>query len=308
VIKLVKKDLISILDIRDDFNEVINLALRLKRSRYETNENVLGRSMGMIFEKSSTRTRVSLETAMNQLGGHPIYLNPSDMQMGRGETVEDTARVLSGMLDIITYRAFKKENVRTLAKYSAVPVINALDDTEHPLQMIADFMTIAEMKRDFQGKKFAYVGDGNNMVNSLLLTCAMTGMDISIGTPKNHAPDQHFITLARGIAKESGSSVEVGNNPVDTVSGADIVYTDVWVSMGEEQQKEEKERDLKPFQVNSELVDHAKKDYIFMHCLPAHRGLEVTNEVADSINSVIFKQAENRLHSSKAAIVYLLSH
>lgn len=305
---MIKRDLVSILDIRDDFNEIVNLGLKLKRSRYQANPVVEGRSMGMIFEKSSTRTRVSLETAMYQLGGNALYLNPSDMQMGRGETVEDTSRVLSGMLDIITYRAFDHANVVKLAKFSSVPVINALDDKEHPLQMIADFMTIAEKIGSFQGKKFSYVGDGNNMVNSLVLTCAMTGMDISIGTPKKHAPDQSFIDEARKIAKQTGSKVALTDNPAEAVESADIIYTDVWVSMGEEKQREEKERDLKPFQVNSQLVKNAKKDYIFMHCLPAHKGLEVTEEVAESINSVIFQEAENRLHSAKAAIVYLLSH
>jgi ornithine carbamoyltransferase len=212
------------------------------------------------------------------------------------------------MLDIITYRAFSHENVVKLAKYSSVPVINALDNQEHPLQMIADFMTIAEKKGEFQGKKFSYVGDGNNMVNSLVLTCAMTGMDISIGTPKNHMPDQSFIEKAKKIARETGSTVTLTDKPREAVESADIIYTDVWVSMGEEKQREEKEKDLRPFQVNSELVKNAKKDYIFMHCLPAHRGLEVTDEVADSINSVIFQEAENRLHSAKAAIVYLLSN
>ena len=305
---MIKKDLVSILDIRNDFSEIVNMGLKFKRSRYQTSPLVEGRSMGMIFEKSSTRTRVSLETAMYQLGGNALYLNPSDMQMGRGETVEDTSRVLSGMLDIITYRAFSHENVVKLAKYSSVPVINALDNQEHPLQMIADFMTIAEKKGEFQGKKFSYVGDGNNMVNSLVLTCAMTGMDISIGTPKNHMPDQSFIEKAKKIARETGSTVTLTDEPGEAVESADIIYTDVWVSMGEEMQREEKEKDLRPFQVNSELVKNAKKDYIFMHCLPAHRGLEVTDEVADSINSVIFQEAENRLHSAKAAIVYLLSN
>ncbi len=305
---MTKRDLVSILDIREDFDEVISLALRLKRSRYQTEPSVQGRAMGMIFEKSSTRTRVSLETAMYQLGGNAIYLNPSDMQMGRGETVEDTSRVLSGMLDIITYRAYSHENVLKLARNSSVPVINALDDVEHPLQMIADFMTIAEKKNSFHGKKFAYVGDGNNMVNSLVLTCAMIGMDICIGTPKNHQPNTQFIENAKTIAKETGSHVTLTNNPEEAVDSADIIYTDVWVSMGEEKQREEKEKSLRPFQVNTELVSGAKKDYIFMHCLPAHRGLEVTDEVADSINSVIFQEAENRLHSAKAAIVYLLNH
>ncbi len=303
-----KKDLISILDLGDDFQEVINLGLKLKRSRYQPHEAVQGRSLGMIFEKSSTRTRVSLETAMYQLGGNAIYLNPNDMQMGRGETVQDTAKVLSGMLDIITYRAFRHENVETLAKHSSVPVINALDDREHPLQLIADFMTIAEKKNRLDGMKFAYVGDGNNMVNSILLACSMTGMDVSIATPKGFEPDKDFVQKAKAIGAKTGSKIETTTDSVKAVTDADIVYTDVWVSMGQEKEKEEKEKIFRNYQVNSDLVSHARKDYIFMHCLPAHRGLEVTDEVADSINSVIFQEAENRLHSAKAAIAYLLSH
>ncbi len=303
-----KKDLISIADLGNDFPEVINLALRLKRDRYSRRDSVVGRTMGMIFEKSSTRTRVSLETAIFQLGGHGIFLNPSDMQMGRGETVSDTAHVLSGMLDIITYRAFKHENVLSLAKNSSVPVINALDDKEHPLQLIADYMTIAEKKNRISGLKFAYVGDGNNMANSIMIASAMAGSDVSIASPKGFEPAKEYVEIARKIAKENGVTVEIMNDPVEAVKDSDIVYTDVWVSMGEEKQREEKEKTFRPYQVNSDLVSHARKDYIFMHCLPAHRGLEVTDEVADSINSVIFQEAENRLHSAKAAIVYLLEH
>jgi ornithine carbamoyltransferase len=303
-----KKDLISIRDLGDDFPEVINLALRLKRDRYRKRESVKGRSIGMIFEKSSTRTRVSLETAVFQLGGHGIFLNPNDMQMGRGETVSDTAHVLSGMLDLITYRAFSHENVLLLARNSSVPVINALDDKEHPLQLIADYLTIAERKNRISGLKFAYVGDGNNMANSIMLASAMAGSDVSIATPKGYDPAKEYVESAREIAKEMGTKVELTNDPVTAVTDADIVYTDVWVSMGEEKQREEKEKAFRAFQINSNLVQHAKKDFIFMHCLPAHRGMEVTDEVADSINSVIFQEAENRLHSAKAAIVYLLEN
>jgi ornithine carbamoyltransferase len=303
-----KKDLISIRDLGDDFPEVINLAMRLKRDRYTERESVKGRTIGMIFEKSSTRTRVSLETAIFQLGGHGIFLNPNDMQMGRGETVADTAHVLSGMLDLITYRAFSHQNVLDLAKNSSVPVINALDDQEHPLQLIADYLTISEKKNKISGLKFAYVGDGNNMANSIMLASAMAGSDVSIATPNGFEPKEDYVNSAKEIARGNGTRVEVTNDPVAAVTDADIVYTDVWVSMGEEKQKEQKEKAFRPFQVNSDLVSHAKNDYIFMHCLPAHRGLEVTDEVADSINSVIFQEAENRLHSAKAAIVYLLEH
>ncbi|MHB8360862.1 MAG: ornithine carbamoyltransferase [Thermoplasmataceae archaeon] len=301
-----KRDLISILDLSNDLEEVISLSLRVKRDRYSKRSEMEGRTVGLIFEKPSTRTRISLETAITQLGGHGIYLNPNDMQMGRGETVEDTAKVLSGFLDAITYRAFSHENVVKLAKHSSVPVINALDDVEHPLQVIADFMTIAEKKGRTNNLKFSYVGDGNNMVNSLVLGCAMLGIDISIGTPKEYQTNVKFIEKAKEIAKGSGSKVMTTTDPKEAVEDADILYTDVWISMGEEKQREAKEKSFKPYQVNSDLVANAKKDYIFMHCLPAHRGIEVTDEIADSINSVIFQQAENRLHSAKAVFLTLM--
>ena len=302
-----KRDLISILDMEDDIEDVIALALRVKRDRYSKRSELDGRTVGLIFEKPSTRTRISLETAITQLGGHGIYLNPNDMQMGRGETVEDTAKVLSGFLDAITYRAFSHENVLKLARHSSVPVINALDDVEHPLQVLADFMTIAEKKGRTNNLKFSYVGDGNNMVNSLVLGCSLLGMDISIGTPKEYRPNEKFIEKAKEISRKTGSKIVTTVDPKEAVMDADIIYTDVWISMGEEKQRETKEKAFKPYQVNQDLVSGAKKDYIFMHCLPAHRGLEVTDEVADSINSVIFQEAENRLHSAKAAFLTLMS-
>ncbi|MHB1492146.1 MAG: ornithine carbamoyltransferase [Thermoplasmataceae archaeon] len=302
-----KRDLISILDMEDDIEDVIAIALRVKRDRYSKRSELDGRTVGLIFEKPSTRTRISLETAITQLGGHGIYLNPNDMQMGRGETVEDTAKVLSGFLDAITYRAFSHENVLKLARHSSVPVINALDDVEHPLQVLADFMTIAEKKGRTNNLKFSYVGDGNNMVNSLVLGCSLLGMDISIGTPKEYRPNEKFIEKAKEISRKTGSKIATTVDPREAVMDADIIYTDVWISMGEEKQRETKEKAFKPYQVNQDLVSGAKKDYIFMHCLPAHRGLEVTDEVADSINSVIFQEAENRLHSAKAAFLTLMS-
>lgn len=304
---MVKKDIISVMDYEENFHELINLAYRLKRSRYETHSSVEGRTLGMIFEKSSTRTRVSLETAMFQLGGHAIFLNPNDMQMGRGETVEDTAKVLSGMLDIITYRAFSHQNVKKLAENSTIPVINALDDEEHPLQLLADYLTIYEKKGKVGNMKFTYIGDGNNMANSIMLAGAIAGNDVTICTPHGYEPDKKYVELASKKAKEYGCSISVINDPVESVENADIIYTDVWVSMGQEKEKEEKEKAFKKFQINDDLVSHAKRDYIFMHCLPAHRGLEVTDSVADSVNSVIFQEAENRLHSAKAAIVHVLS-
>ncbi|OWP55894.1 MAG: ornithine carbamoyltransferase [Thermoplasmatales archaeon B_DKE] len=303
-----KRDIISVLDMKDDISEIIDLAIKMKRDRYKSLEETKNRVLGMIFEKPSTRTRISLETAMIQLGGHAIYLNPNDMQIGRGETISDTASVISRFLDVISYRAFKHENMVELAKYSRVPVINALDNVEHPTQILADFMTVLEKKGRYRNLKFSYVGDGNNMANSLMLGAALLGVDISVGCPRTNQPDREITEKAMKIAKDNGSSVEIVESPVEAVSGADIVYTDVWISMGEESIRAEKEKLFKKYQVNDELVSNANKNYIFMHCLPAHRGLEVTESVASSINSVIFDEAENRMHSIKSLIYTLLKY
>lgn len=301
-----KRDIISVLDMKDDLDEIIDLSMKVKRNRYEPQHHTRNRILGMIFEKPSTRTRVSLETAMVQLGGHAIYLNPNDMQMGRGETVSDTAKVLSGFVDIISYRAFSHANVVELAKNASVPVINALDDLEHPVQILADFMTIRERKGRLAGLKLAYLGDGNNVANSLMLGGAVVGMDVTVGCPRGYEPNREITEKARQIASKNGAKIEITSDPSRAAEGADAIYTDVWASMGDESVKEKKERDLRPYQVNSELVSAAKKDYIFLHCLPAHRELEVTAEVIDGVNSAVFQEAENRLHTEKALIFKLL--
>lgn len=301
-----KRDIISVLDMDGEIENLIDLSIRLKRNRFEPYAHAKNRVLGMIFEKPSTRTRVSLETAMVQLGGHAIYLNPNDMQMGRGETVSDTAKVLSGFVDVISYRAFKHSNMVELAHNSSVPVINALDDLEHPVQIVADFMTLKEKKGHLNGLKLAYLGDGNNVANSLLLGGAITGMDVFVGTPKGYEPNKDILEKAKHRARSSGSNIVVTDDPAEAVKDADAVYTDVWASMGDEAVKEKKERDIRPFQVNQELVEGAKKDYTFLHCLPAHRGLEVTPEVIDGANSAVFQEAENRLHTEKAIIYRLL--
>jgi ornithine carbamoyltransferase len=297
----VKRDIISVLDMKDDFEKFVDDGIKLKKSfKAGKKDSSLDRkTLGMIFEKASTRTRVSFETAMTQLGGHAIYLSPRDMQMGRGETVADTARVLSGMVDSILYRAFEHDNVLELAKNSSVSVINGLDNLEHPTQIVADFMTIRERKGSFRGLKIAYVGDGNNTANSLMLASGLVGADFWIATPEGYEPAERFVNKAKSLARKHRSEIVVTNNYKEAVAGADVVYTDVWVSMGEEKEKERKEKAFKHYQVNERMVSLAKKDYIFMHCLPAHRGLEVTDGVADSPNSVIFQEAENRLHAEK---------
>ncbi len=307
-----EKDLISITDIKDELPDIIDLALEMKRRQQMGEREVQivlkNRSMAMIFEKPSTRTRVSFEVAMTQLGGHALYLSPRDMQLGRGETIEDTARVLSRYVDVIVYRAYSHENMVKLAENASIPVINALDNLEHPCQIVADLMTIKEKKGEISGLKLAYIGDGNNVAHSLMLGSAIMGIDFYMACPEGYEPDEEILAQARKIAHENNTKIIITHDPVEAVKDADVVYTDVWVSMGDEAEKERRLKDFKPYQVNEELVRHAKNNYIFMHCLPAHRGYEVTDEVIDSRNSVIFDEAENRLHAQKAILVRLIKH
>lgn len=296
--------LISILDVEDKLGELVDKGIAIKGKRYS--EDLKGKSLAMIFEKSSTRTRVSFEVAMTQLGGHALYLSPDQMQLGRGETVEDTAKVLSRFVDGIVYRAFSHEMMVKLASNSTVPVINALDDLEHPCQIVADLMTIKEKKGRLKGLKLAYVGDGNNVCNSLLLAAPLVGMDIAVGCPKGYEPN--MFEKARELTKEKkyGTKVEVFEDPKKAIEGADVIYTDVWVSMGMEKEKGEREKLFLPYQVNNTLVKNAKEDFIFLHCLPAHRGLEVAPEVIDGEHSAVFDEAENRLHAQKAILLELM--
>jgi ornithine carbamoyltransferase len=301
------KHLISMLDIKDEIYEILTLASELKDKQKKgiAHELLKNKSLGMIFEKSSTRTRVSFEVGMTQLGGHALYLSPKELQMGRGETISDTAKVLSRFVDCIMYRAFDHKMMLELANNAAVPVINGLDDFEHPCQIMADLLTIKEKKKDFNKLKLAYVGDGNNVCNSLLLGSAIVGMDMSVGCPKGYEPNKEILGKAKKIAK---SEIKIFENPFDAVKNADVVYTDVWVSMGDEKEKAIKEKTFLPYQVNRKLIENAKNDCIVMHCLPAHRGKEITDEIVDGAHSVVFDQAENRLHAQKAIMVKLMSH
>jgi len=305
-----KRDLISILDVKDDLVGLLELAASIKNRTKagELYEPLRGKSLAMIFEKASTRTRVSFEVGMTQLGGHALFLSPSDLQLGRGETIADTARVLSRYVDGIMYRAFRRENVLELARNASVPVINGLDDKEHPCQVIADLFTILEHRRSFKAAKLAYVGDGNNVCNSLLIGAAIVGMDVTAACPSGYEPDAELLATARRIGKQSGSKIHVVADPVAAVQRADVVYTDVWVSMGQEKEKELREKVFRPYQVNSTLLDHAKKDAVVMHCLPAHRGLEITDDVMDGPQSIVLDQAENRLHAQKAILSRLLAN
>ncbi len=300
-----KRDLLSAFDMKDDLEDIVDLAISLKKRRYDYDPVLSRHILGMIFEKPSTRTRVSLETAIEQLGGHAIYLNPNDMQIGRGETVADTARVLSRFVDFISYRAHSSENVAELARNATVPVINALDNKEHPVQIVADFMTMKEKFGKLQALKLAYVGDGNNMANSLIAGAAILGMNVSVAAPPGHKPDSSIMQRSKDLAKKKSTSVEILDQPEDAVANADAVYTDVWVSMGEEAEKKEKEKQFAGYQINDSLMAKANKNAIFMHCLPAHRGLEVSASVIDGPKSVVFDQAENRLHTAKAILLTL---
>jgi ornithine carbamoyltransferase len=265
-----------------------------------------GKSLGMIFQKSSTRTRVSFEVAMYQLGGYPLFLSAADLQLRRGESVADTARVLSRYLDGIMIRTFAHNDVKELADYASIPVINGLTDLLHPCQVLADLQTIKEKKGKLSGLKLAFVGDGNNVCNSLMFGCAKVDIDIAVATPKGYEPDEEIVYLAKQDALKHGVTVEITNNPVEAVKDADVVVTDVWASMGQEAEKALRVREFTPYQVNEKLVSHARPDYIFLHCLPANRGEEVTEEVIDGPNSVVWDEAENRLHSQKALLALLL--
>ncbi len=301
--------LLSMLDIERDICDVLDRADRIKRSfkAGHVRSSLSRRTLAMIFEKPSTRTRVSFEVAMAQMGGHALYLSPKDIQLGRGETIEDTSRVLSRYCDAIVYRAFDWKNVAALAGASRIPVINALDNREHPCQALADLQTVREHKDSLEGVKVAYVGDGNNVCNSLMLGCALVGADISVGCPPTHRPDKGLARETQRIAKKTGSKFEILDSPAAAVKEADVVYTDVWVSMGDESEQAKREKLFRPYQVNARLVARAKKDAIVMHCLPAHRGLEITDGVIDSRQSVVLDQAENRLHAQKGLLEWLIA-
>jgi ornithine carbamoyltransferase len=298
-----KRDIISMLDLKDDLQDVLGLAAELKKGKYRNTELLKGKTMAMIFEKASTRTRVSFEVGMTQLGGHAIFLSPKDMQIGRGETVADTAKVLSRYVDVIMYRAFKHEIMMELAKNATVPVINALDDIEHPCQISADLLTIQEQKGKLEGLKITYLGDGNNVCNSLMLGAALTGMNFVAGCPKGYQPHPDLTMKAKEIAKKNRCTVSVVEDPKVAAKDADVLYTDVWVSMGEEDEAAQRERVFKPYQINSDMVSLTNDDSIVLHCMPAHRGMEISAEVFDGERSVVFDEAENRLHAQKAIVL-----
>lgn len=304
-----KRDLVSMIDVKGDLDEILDMAadLKLRHKRGEPHEILRGKSIAMIFEKASTRTRVSFEVGAAHLGMASLFLGRSDLQLGRGETIADTARVLSRYVDIIIYRAFRREDVMELAGNASVPVINGLDNLEHPCQIIADLQTIHERKGRLGGLHLAYVGDGNNVCNSLLLGCAIVRMNMTAACPRDYAPDANLLAEAKRLGRMHGCRIAVVEDPAEAVERADVLYTDVWVSMGNEAERAERESVFRPYQVNSGLLSLAKPDCIVMHCLPAHRGEEITDDVIDGRHSVVWDQTENRLHAQKAIMVRLLA-
>lgn len=303
------KHCLSLMDLkRDDILYLIELAgeIKTKVKNGKDYKPLKGKILGMIFEKSSTRTRLSFETGMKRLGGDAVFLSNRDIQLGRGETIEDTARVVSKYVDIIMVRTFEHSRLELFAKYSSVPVINALTDLLHPCQVLADLFTIKEKTGSLNNIKIAYVGDGNNMANSWLLAAGILGLDLRVATPKDCSVNGSILNEAIKLSRENKARITITENPVEAVKGANVVYTDVWASMGEESQKEKKHALLKPYQVNRELVKHADKNFIFMHCLPAHRGEEVEADIIDSEHSVVWDEAENRTYAQLAVILKLL--
>lgn len=288
-------DIISLLDTASD--------IKGKRTRGKASNSLKNKTLAMLFEKSSTRTRLSFEVAMTELGGHSIYLNYKDLQLGRGESLADTARVMSRYVHAIMGRVYKHETLTQLAKYATVPIINGLSDLEHPCQLLADLLTIREYKGKFKGLNFSWIGDGNNVCNSAILACALTGMKITVACPEGYEPNYDIVLKA----KEIGAVVNVIHDPMKAAKKADILSTDVWVSMGDEEEYDQRLRDFKPYQINSKLLEQARHDVMVLHCLPAHRGEEITADVVDGPNSAVFDQAENRLHVQKALLLKLLS-
>jgi ornithine carbamoyltransferase len=300
---LTLKDL-SLVEVQKIFE--VTRVLKEKTKKGIPHPILAGKTLGMIFLKSSTRTRVSFEVAMWQLGGYPLYLDGTTLQMQRGEPIQDTARVLSRYLDGIMIRTFAQSQVEQLAEYADIPVINGLTDSYHPCQVLADLFTCMEYGKDLQNSRLVYIGDGNNVANSLLIGASLVGMDISINAPEGYQLSQDMLDIALENARESGSRIMIEKEPDANVDGADIIYTDVWASMGMEDEVEERRKAFEGYQVNGTLMKRAKPDAIVMHCLPAHRGEEITDEVMESEQSVVFDQAENRLHVQKAILALLL--
>lgn len=303
------KDLLTINALTtEEIEDILTLSaeLKAKQKNRQMDCPLIGRTLGMFFEKPSTRTRVSFEVGIYQLGGQAIVLPVSDLQIGRGETIADTARVLSRYIDAIVIRTFEHKIVEEWAEHASIPIINGLTDMHHPCQALADVFTIKEKKGNLNGLKLTYIGDGNNVAHSLIEICAKTGIDIVLACPKGYEPDKKIVKSAIEDAKKHGSKIEISSDPQKAAKDADVLYTDVWASMGQEKEHKKRLKIFKDYQLNKKLLKAAKPDALVMHCLPAHRGEEITEDVLEGTNSVIFDQAENRLHTQKAVMLRLM--
>ena len=303
-----KKDLISIKDLTSaEIENIFSLTDKLKKHKAKFSKVLQGKTLALIFQKPSNRTRVSFEVGMYQLGGNSIYLGPGEINLGVRESVKDVARTLSRYVDAIVLRTFEHENILEMSRAASVPVINGLSDSSHPCQALADVYTITEKFENLKTITLAYIGDGNNVCNSLMLASAKVGLNLNIGTPRGYEPDKAVVKEAKAIAQSKKSSLNLFCNPTEAAKGADIIYTDVWASMGQEEETQKRKEIFKDFQINKNLMKLAKKEALIMHCLPAHRGEEITGEVIDSKNSIVFDQAENRMHVQKAVLITLLA-
>jgi ornithine carbamoyltransferase len=301
------RDYLSVDDLRpDELASLLDRSQKVKAQPGDVADAMRGRAVAMIFEKPSTRTRVSFEIAISSTGGHPVPLSSAELQLGRGETIEDTGRVLSRYVDAIVLRTFEQERLELLAAAATVPVVNALSDFEHPCQCLADLLTVLEVKGDLAGRVMTYLGDGNNVTHSLLLGGAKMGMHVRVATPPGFEPIPQIVQRATEIATETGGSVRITNDPIEASTGADVLYTDVWASMGQEEEAGERALVFPAYALDAGKVDVARDDATVLHCLPAHRGQEITDDVIDGPHSVVWDQAENRMHTQKALLLWLL--
>jgi len=302
-----KQDLISIKDLRvEEIEHIFSLTHQLKSKTKDYSQSLAGKSLALIFEKPSLRTRVSFEVGVNQLGGRSLYLAPDDIKFGTREATKDFGAVLSRYLDVLVVRTFSHQKLEELAKYATIPVINGLTDLLHPCQALADLYSIKEKKGKLAGLKFAFIGDGNNVAHSLLYGCAKLGINLTIANPAKYKPKKEVVDEAIGLAQDSGAGITLSDDPSNAATSADVIYTDVWASMGQEAERKKRLKAFKNFQINQKLISGAKADCLVMHCLPAHRGEEITDEVIDGENSIVFDQAENRMHVQKAILLLLL--
>lgn len=302
-----KKDLISIKDLsKKEIEELFNLTSKLKKNKSKFSKVLAGKTIALIFQKPSNRTRVSFEVGMFQLGGNSLYLAPSEINLGVRESIADVAKTLSRYVQGIVLRTFEHKNCLEMAKFASIPLINGLSDFSHPCQALADLYTIKEKFKSLKGVTLAYVGDGNNVCNSLLFICAKLGVNVNVGCPRGYEPDGSALKYSKGLGETTGGAINLFEDAFSAVKGADVIYTDVWVSMGQEEEAKKRKEVFKDFQVNKDLVGLAKRGVLVMHCLPAHRGEEITDEVLDSKNSVVFDEAENRMHVQKAILIKLL--